>query len=441
MAGTKIETQDLDDVPDGEGHVDVFKDRLEGEVLGDKFRIGELLQSENHADVYSVTAIHPDEEAGTYEARVYDLQVDLKKLQQYRLRNLKRLSSRKVHEEMWEGKQVVVYSTDTRTTQEPGSSSRNDIKGDIERIKTTLESRETPEMSGNSAALPKHDPKREAARLKQRDKRRSARIKSRYKSELDNSIDIQATVNEDNAMVILLWMASRGLSELGDSQICPGEARRAFLERYTPYDSMKDTGSKGDTDVEDFMRNKQKELVSLDNLVQAMPSIIQKRRCELDTLLREPMRFKDNSMEWDEMQRRSIVTARQRLKLRSRVQELLPSLISDSDAVLRELRSMASRIQSLKNRIAARESWVQKQELLQSDNSAEGLDKSIVLSATYSNIISESDTSREELRILAASAQALMRNEAMVHLEHRYAYFTYSLEETTWGWASEGKGS
>lgn len=74
-------------------------DNLCGEViLNGQYKLEKLLRKDHHADVYSVWSIPRNSSVEGLEARAYVVEDIPDKLRQYRLRSIKRLSSRTVLE-------------------------------------------------------------------------------------------------------------------------------------------------------------------------------------------------------------------------------------------------------------------------------------------------------------------------------------------------------
>ncbi|PVH69084.1 hypothetical protein DL98DRAFT_598963 [Cadophora sp. DSE1049] len=370
--------------------------RLVGVVFGGRFKVGEFLRHENHADVYSVTAILPDQQEDAYEARVYDLQVDLKKLRYYRLRNLKRLSLRKVHEENWDGKQFVVYTTNTKTGHDSETTKQRKREGDNLRDANRSEIREIREKTRKSAAQSNSDHKREVARLKQLEKRRVNRTKGRSEVASGTSMATQKETDDEDAMPVLLYLAYNDRPEL--LQELPDGARTT-VEKYLRH---KDLVFENDEEMGVFTKTKQKEAIFLSHLRKKMPSIIKKRHDTVETLLREQMKHQRFSSRWNKMKVESVDPAWDRLNIANTVQKRLPILAMDAESSFRDLRKRSGLITKINGRISGLRSLRDKREALERRIAAEEKSSQGVVPASpaYKNIVSQAMASVEELQRL-----------------------------------------
>jgi hypothetical protein len=140
-----------------------------GVILDGKFKLEKLLRHDGHASVYSVSAIPP--QTTSLEARAYSLEALPQKLRQYRLRNIKRLTSRTVLETRWQGMVLVVYKA--------GGCEGAESLGNSVMVETLPhESKPTPVLV-NKKLHQKSGHQREKARIRQFERRRSNRQKER----------------------------------------------------------------------------------------------------------------------------------------------------------------------------------------------------------------------------------------------------------------------
>ncbi|KAH9885008.1 hypothetical protein F4778DRAFT_518212 [Xylariomycetidae sp. FL2044] len=147
-----------------------------GVLVGGKFILGEFIREVSHAKVFAVTPVDHSADsnggpniASTLEARLYDLQNLSPKLRRYRLRSVKRLSTRQVLKEEWRGKEIIVYKTGVI------EGSKESGRGGVDA--TSLSGSES--LAGDDKVVPTIKPKsnyrRESHRLRQRDRRRAKR--------------------------------------------------------------------------------------------------------------------------------------------------------------------------------------------------------------------------------------------------------------------------
>jgi len=138
---------------------------LVGASLNGQFKIDNLLRHDSHADVYSVKSVSSD--TACHEARAYCLEDIPKKLRQYRLRNIKRLSSRIVLETQLHGRVVVVYRI--------GGTNNRDAKNAIIQQPSALDIK--PCRDSKDVKVQQTPHQRETKRLRQLERRKSKRRK------------------------------------------------------------------------------------------------------------------------------------------------------------------------------------------------------------------------------------------------------------------------
>src|SRR5277367_5671638 len=137
-------------------------------VLNGHFKVEKFLRHENHADVYSICSI--DSQTTCLEARAYPLEGISRKVRQYRLRNIKRLSSRTVLETQWQGMVIVVYKAGGSKPEDLENSMHTELlppdgKSDLVMVNTKIQQ--------------KTDHQREMARIRQFERRKSNRRRER----------------------------------------------------------------------------------------------------------------------------------------------------------------------------------------------------------------------------------------------------------------------
>ncbi|KAH9209930.1 hypothetical protein DL95DRAFT_466304 [Leptodontidium sp. 2 PMI_412] len=384
------------------------RDSPMGVIIGGRFEIGSLLQRENHADVYSILPLVAEER--DHEARVYDLEVDSKKLRQYRLRNLKRLYGRKVLEVQWQRLLVVVYTKDIQ----PHGDSEPMKRQAVFDLSTSSTSEAVDVRERTRKPNHKTEHRREAARINQLEKRRADRTKTCL-ADASNSatadsrgknlttVASEQEVNDQDAMIVLLHLAYNDRPEL--LQELP-PVSRTIVERYLQHKSLE---FNNDEEMEIFMKVKQKEVIFLGHQEKKIVSVIQQRHDEFGQLLRDQMKLRKASREWNEMQEGPIATARHRLKMARHVQDLLPKLVSDADSVFRELRKRCASIKKKREEIDTISALITRRELLERRIAAEEKSSQGVVpaSATYNDIVSRAHASIAELELLVREVPPL----------------------------------
>lgn len=95
-----------------------------------------------------------------------------------------------------------------------------------------------------------------------------------------------------------------------------------------------------------YLNLMQKVAIFQRHLGKKMPFIVQERHHELVTLLREQSKHHWGSAKWFEMEEGSIPNVRHRLNMAIHTHDLFPELITDADALLRDLRNRSSTIKA-----------------------------------------------------------------------------------------------
>jgi hypothetical protein len=140
---------------------------------GSQLKLEKFLRHDGHAAVYSISAIDSlDSQNTCLEARVYPLEGLSRKMRQYRLRNIKRLSSRTVLETRWQEMVIVVYKAGE------GDGSVEDSRNDILEESSPHDGKPAPVVVTREIQQ-KTDHQREADRIRQLERRRSNRRKGR----------------------------------------------------------------------------------------------------------------------------------------------------------------------------------------------------------------------------------------------------------------------
>lgn len=162
-----------------------------GAILDGKFKLEKLLRHDGHADVYSVRAIPP--QTTSLEARAYSLEALPQKLRQYRLRNIKRLSSRTVLETRWQGMTVIIYKA--------GGCGGIEGSGNNVLVESLPLDRKSTPVVVNKKLQQKSGRQREKARVRQLERRKSSRQKERHSKAVESPAgtsinDVKVTMKE-----------------------------------------------------------------------------------------------------------------------------------------------------------------------------------------------------------------------------------------------------
>lgn len=137
-------------------------------ILDGQYQLKNLLRTNRHANVYQVWSIPRNSPVEELEARVYIDEDIPDKLRHYRLRSIKRLSSRTVLEVRNYGLIIVLYKVDSKSVE----GSKNGMHSE-----PTPRNDERVEKMQNAKTKQKSDHQRETARLRQLERRRLNRQK------------------------------------------------------------------------------------------------------------------------------------------------------------------------------------------------------------------------------------------------------------------------
>jgi hypothetical protein len=165
-----------------------------GVILNDEFVLGMLLRHDNHADVYSVSAM--SSQTTLLEARAYSLEALPEKVRRYRLRNIKRLASRTVLETRWHGMVVIVYKA--------GGCERIEDSGDSVPLGLLPLDEKPGVVVANKKLQQKPSRQREKARIRQFERRKSSRQRKRQSRAVEDqastaiAVEKVATVEAEN---------------------------------------------------------------------------------------------------------------------------------------------------------------------------------------------------------------------------------------------------
>jgi hypothetical protein len=157
---------------------------------GGQFKLEKWLRHDGHAHVYSISAT--DSQDTCLEARVYPLEGVSRKVRQYRLRNIKRLSSRTVLESRRQEMVIVVYKAGE------GNGSVKDSRNDLLEELSPHDGKPAPVVVTKKIQQ-KTDHQREADRIRQLERRRSNRRKERELKAVESLQD--ETIQGGNAAI------------------------------------------------------------------------------------------------------------------------------------------------------------------------------------------------------------------------------------------------
>lgn len=148
--------------------------RYEFTIVNDQFSIGEFLRADNHAYVYFVYTNGQGSVNLKLEARVYCLGGLTPKMRRYRLRNMKRYSSRTLFQGSHGsgGDLVIVYATDSADTEAEDSGRDHEFVGS-----TSLQVDKAIDVVAGDGEQQRNIHSREKARIRQLERRRLNRRK------------------------------------------------------------------------------------------------------------------------------------------------------------------------------------------------------------------------------------------------------------------------
>ncbi|RYP74555.1 hypothetical protein DL769_004000 [Monosporascus sp. CRB-8-3] len=165
-------------------------DQLTGILLGDDFRIGQLLRRDNHSDLYAITREDDVLPRPDVEARVYTTDGIDKKLAQYRRRNMRRLATRS----LWRGRvnerTIFIYQKDSEDGQQEnvlasraGSSNGQDTARTLnsggDNVLEVLDSILASARNGEAARAEAARAKQQRRRARQRETKRAPEAEDR----------------------------------------------------------------------------------------------------------------------------------------------------------------------------------------------------------------------------------------------------------------------
>jgi hypothetical protein len=375
-----------------------LEDSLVDVILNGQFKIEKFLRHDNHADVYSVRSI--TSQMTCLEARTYPLEGISQKVRQYRLRNIKRLSSRTVFETRWQGMVVIVYKAGGGSPEDSENSMQTELlpldgKSDLVIVNTKIQQ--------------KTDHQREMARIRQFERRKSNRQKERQLKAAENpegnsvngdkaAIRSQRETDDEETLYILLHLAYSDRPQL--RQQLP-TASRTVLEKYLQSHDFK---FEDDDEMEVFMKIKHREVLFLGRQLKKMPEILKRRHDEFEHVLREQGRLLQSSKEYKEMQEGPVAIAQHRLKVARNVRNILPKVIDDANRTYRTLKTRLSLARQKKEDMEkVRVLGVERERLKRKVAVYEKCSQAVVpASDPYAQAVSQLHTAVEDLRIFDA---------------------------------------
>jgi hypothetical protein len=376
----------------------VSEDSLVDIVLNGQFKVEKFLRHDNHADVYSIRSTAS--QMTCLEARAYPLEGISRKVRQYRLRNIKRLSSRTVLETRWQGMVVMVYKAGGGRPEDSENSMHTeslalDGKSDLVLVNTKIQQ--------------KTDRRREMARIRQLERRKSNRRKERELKAAENpegnsmkgdkaAIGAQRETDDEEALYILLHLAYSDRPQL--RQQLP-TASRIVLEKYLRNHDLK---FEDDDEMEVFMKIKHHEVLFLGRQQKKMPEILKRRHDEFEHVLREQGRLLRSSKEYTDMQNGPVAVAHHRLKVIRNVCDILPKVIDDADRTYRTLKKRLSlarqkKVDMEKVRVLGAERERLKRKVAVYEKCSEAV---VPASGPYAQVVSQLHAAEEDLRIFDA---------------------------------------
>ncbi|RDL36206.1 uncharacterized protein BP5553_06818 [Venustampulla echinocandica] len=278
-------------------------------VLDGQFKVEKLLRHDNHAVVYSATSFASP--TISFEARAYVLEGIPQKLRQYRLRNMKRLSSRVVLETRWQGMAVIMYRTNAEGGEDPGDNN----------LTESLPLRGQPDLViGGTKAQQKTD-----TRHRQLERRRSGRRKHRYlkaaettstTSDTEVEGDEEEFFNDLSSWAYTNWLDLRWQRPLTSRTIV-----ETCLEKQDKFEGV--------DQLEAFMDTKHSELIYLCRQQEKLLAIVREWHDESLKVDKEQSRLPRALIEWQDMQLGRMVRARVRMRLIMGLHEILARAVVD----------------------------------------------------------------------------------------------------------------
>ncbi|KAM0454249.1 hypothetical protein ACHAPV_008522 [Trichoderma viride] len=293
------------------------------EWLAGRFKVKQMLKRENHADVYLVNdmEIASTGETAGLEARSFNLMGLSQRHLKYRMRAMKRLSSRCISKTKWNNLNVIIYkSSDVSVSpeniaMEAAAPSRD---GDVSTINIV---KKPPAKTGY---------KRESERLRQRDRRQAKRQSKKTTTETDSYGTAAEIENLDDclemklddktwAMLNLLHIAHSTRPELREVL---RESSRLIVDNYL---SMKGCEISLNTEKEmvEFAQIKEQEIAYLGRQLSKVN--VAKKQCH-DAVTSK------GSKEWSEIQKNDIDPKKEDLKFLRTAIKVLPDLIAAAKA-------------------------------------------------------------------------------------------------------------
>ncbi|KAM0520791.1 hypothetical protein ACHAPE_003192 [Trichoderma viride] len=316
------------------------------EWLAGRFKVKQVLKRENHADVYLVDDMEMESTRKMVglEARAFNLTGLSQRHLKYRMRAMKRLSSRCISKTKWNNLDVIIYKSGDvnvppdNTTIEAAAPS---CDGDVSIIDIV---KKPPAKTGH---------KRESERLRQHDRRQARRQSMKmttetesYDSETESydteteSYDTAAEIeNLDDysemelddktwTMLNLLHIAHGTRSELRERL---PESSRLLVDNYL---SMKDCEIALTTEEEmvGFSQIKEQEIAYLGRQLSKVN--VAKMQCHdrMGELLRQQLSHPKGSKEWSEIQQNAIEPRKQNFRVLQTAIKVLPDLIAAAKA-------------------------------------------------------------------------------------------------------------
>lgn len=302
------------------------------EWLAGRFKVKQFLKRDNHADVYLVNdmEIASASEMVGLEARAFNLMGLSQRHLKYRMRAMKRLSSRCITKTKWNNLDVMIYKS--------GDIS---VSPDNTAMETAAPSRDGDVSIINVVKKPpaKTEYKRESERLRQRDRRQAKRQSKKITTETDSYGTAAGNENLDDClemelddktwtMLTLLHIAHSTRPEL--RELLP-ESSQLVVDNYL---SMKDCEITLTTEEEmvEFAQIKEQEIAYLGRQLSKVN--VAKKQCNdrMGELLRQQLSHPKGSEEWSEIQKNDIEPRKQNFRILRTAIRVLPDLIAAAEA-------------------------------------------------------------------------------------------------------------
>ena len=311
-----------------------------GTLLGDSFMVLEKIASENHSDVYDAK---PLTDFGldmtiNYQARAFRFDGLDKQQAKYRARSKRRLSGRAVLEIEWQGLDVVIYKARYPDPIEIGDEQEEE------------ESKVESETTATPNTKPKTAKKQESNRLRQQARRQRHRQNGKQPESGDGNesgaddrlaenmprIEFSTPIEiSDDQSIFLIMLKLLKDAEFREEH--PGPTSQQ-VEKYLATKNTIPVMDDSDA-LADFIEFKERELVYLRRQHSTFLPVIENWHKHLEGMLKEQAQLPRGSTEKAKHQREQVLPFWEKYKILTYGMNFLPDILTEKQAMLRELKS------------------------------------------------------------------------------------------------------